>query len=481
MRLNARLILLLATCSVAGVTLAPRPAVAQEAQMRTLLDSARDNYDNLELDAATAKIDEALALAAERDVTRGAALADLYIMRGVIAYGATGDEAAVRESFIAAVTASRNAEVPRNYATPDLERLLGEARDAVPDERPTTPSGVLSHSPLTNVPAEQPVVFDATVPPDLGADAVQVFFRVAGEENWKRVQLQRVSPDRYAVQVAASEFSASTFNYFILAVDGAGQTVGNSGSEASPHNVTVIGRDTVAPPPPIEGGTPTEKRTVMYVGLTGGTSPGLLTGAANNQPTAHPTRDVSAGLAMAFGHAELGLGATLTNDMHLGLFFRFQFAPSQSFEGLSDTTTGSGSGFWDTKKECLGLGLPGDCILGLKYKLFINDSSKVRAYATMGTGVGRVRNWLRLKQNAADGNLCNGKTVHNGTTSSGQAAQFCYIRDTVRTGWFHVGAGGGLAISVNDFTDLVLDTYLMILAPATSVNLDLNGGFVFRF
>ena len=35
--------------------------------------------------------------------------------------------------------------------------------------------------------------------------------------------------------------------------------------------------------------------------------------------------------------------------------------------------------------------------------------------------------------------------------------------------------------SIDDFADFVVDTYLMVLAPETSVNLDLAGGFTFRF
>lgn len=492
MRFRAALLFLaLLLCSVSTVTLVPATVWAQEAKVEKLLDNAIEQYDVLEIDAARDKIDEGLALAAKGNITAGPLLGKLYIMQGVIEYAASGDEEAVTESFRKAVEADSDMDVPGVYRTPDLEALLEKARAQVGTSTPDRPASTagITHKAMTDIDARKPVVFEAFVPRDMPVYKMFVYFRIMGEDSWKKVEMQPTNAERFAVQVAGKEFHSSQFDYYILAEDRGNNAVGNSGAADAPHNVVVLGSGSVSDPNPDPDPDPPKpprdpSDTIMYASLLFGTSPGLLTGAANNLPTAHPDRDVSPGLAVGFGHVMLDFGLTLTEKMYLGLFFRFQFAPAQPFDNLPPTTTTGGSGFWDSKGECLGLGLPGDCILGLKYRLFVNDNDKFRIYTSFGTGVGRVRNWLRLKQQlgtTAGASLCAGKETSTGTTTSGDTVEFCYIRDTVRTGWFHFGAGGGAAIQINDFTDLVLDAYLMILGPVTSVNLDLNGGLMFKF
>ncbi len=482
--------LALTLCSVGTVTLLPAPVWAQDAQIEKLLESAIEDYDVLEIESARTKIDQGLALARKQNVTAGPLLGKLYIMQGVVEYAASGDEDAVQASFRSAVEADSEMDVPGVYRTPDLEKILERARAEVGTSSPDRPpsSAGITHTVMSDIDARKPVVFEAFVPRDMPVYKMFVYFRIMGDDSWKKVELQPTNAERFAVKVAGKEFHSSQFDYYILAEDRGGKAVGNSGAADAPHNVVVLGSgDHKADPDPDPDKPPKPPRdpsdTIMYAALMFGTSPGLLTGAANNIPTAHPDRDVSPGLAVAFGHTALEVGATLTDKMYLGLFFRFQFAPAQPFEGLPSTTT-TGGGFPTTKKECLGLGLPGDCVLGLKYRLFVNDNDKFRLYTSFGTGVGRVRNWLRLKQSldtSAGASLCAGKPTSTGTTSAGTTVEFCYIRDTVRTGWFHFGAGGGAAIQINSFTDLMLDAYLMILGPATSVNLDLNGGLMFKF
>jgi hypothetical protein len=479
----------------------PATAWAQAEEIEELLGEAIDEYDVLEVEAAAAKIEEGLRYAADHDVTDGIPLGKLYVMQGIIEYATTGDTDQVQESFANALRAEPKMDLPDVYRTPDLDEILAAAREEVgaagPD-RPPTGAGI-NHLPLTDVSADQPVIFEVFVPRDMAVYKMYVFFRVLGEEGWKKVELQPTNAERFAVQVAGTEFAASQFDYYVLAEDRGGNTVGHSGSEPEPHNVVVLGSGGSDGEPEDTGDDKEKKKkkkkekkpkapgdqkdTIMYVSVLFGTSPGFLSGAGNNLPTAHPERNVSPGLAMAFAHTALDFGATLTPNMYLGMYFRFQFAPAQNFEGLPPSTT-TGGGFPSTKKECLGLGLPGDCLLGLKYRLFVNDNQRVRLFTSIGAGVGRIRNWLRLKQqtNTPIGeSLCLDKPTQSGTTESGESVEFCYIRDTVRTGWLHFGAGGGAAFMITDFMDLVLDTYLMVNAPVTSVNLDLSGGLMFKF
>jgi len=71
---------------------------------------------------------------------------------------------------------------------------------------------------------------------------------------------------------------------------------------------------------------------------------------------------------------------------------------------------------------------------------------------------------------------CTGKEILN--DGSGD---FCYLRDTVRNGWFHAGAGGGVAVPITDWLQFTTDLYIMIMLPDTSINTDLSLGMTFRF
>lgn len=491
----------LAFGSLAGVAVAPSVAFAQsERQLEKALQQAMDDYDILEIGAAEKKLEDAIDDANSGGVT-GPVLAKLYVMLGVVRFAGTADETLTREAFVQAVQEDPAAAVPDVYLTPDLEEIMSDARDEVgvePKEKKSDkPTIGITHTPITDVTASEPVIFEAFVPRDMPVYRMWVFFRIMGDEQWKKVELQPTNAERFAVQVPGDEFHSSQFDYYIHAEDRGGNVIGNAGTASGPINVVVLGSSGIEKPPPNGGENgdedlkPTVQRdSIAYVSLLGGTSPSFLFGeGAGNQPTANPVHPVTPGLAIAFGHVLLDAGVTINERMHLGLFFRYQFAPYQDFAQLGNSPTATGgSGFWDAKEECLRLGLPGDCILGLKYKYFISDSEKVRIYSSVGAGVGRTRNWLRLKQ-AVDGpggaQQCEGKpteftpvTRDDGVTED---VEFCYVRDTVRLGWLHFGVGGGAEIPLNDILSFVVDGYLMFLAPVNGLNLDLSGGLQVKF
>jgi hypothetical protein len=171
-------------------------------------------------------------------------------------------------------------------------------------------------------------------------------------------------------------------------------------------------------------------------------------------------------------------GSDISELNNVGLYVRWQFSPPQDFSSLPDDRFDANASFWEHQEECFGLGLPGDCLLGLKYERVISTGFP-QLYSSVGLGVGRVRNWLRLKQATTDANP-NPSCIDREVIDDPNVGQFCYIRDTVRTGWAHFGVGGGLYLPLPDKVDFVADAYLMVLVPDTSVNLDINLGFRFR-
>jgi hypothetical protein len=118
----------------------------------------------------------------------------------------------------------------------------------------------------------------------------------------------------------------------------------------------------------------------------------------------------------------------------------------------------------------------------LKYR-YVFAQGMSQFYSSVGGGIGRVRNWLRLKQSTTDANgtaCLNLDGTQKPSFTDPRYGEYCYLRDTVRTGWAHFGIGGGMNYPLTKVMDFSVDTYLMFLFPDTSINADLNFGLRFR-
>lgn len=479
------LALFLSFSSFAAVCVsAPEVVWAQdvESKLAAALASAVEDYDVLEIQDAEKRLEDAIKLADKNKFT-GPALAKIWAMLGVVRYSATKDESITEDAFVAALENDPKVEIDPNYATPLLKDVMTRAQKRVKPKVTEQPKDngdktvtKLTHDAIATADAGKDLTFETFVPADMPVYRMFVLFRRFEEPDFSRVELKPTSTTRFAATIAGKEIRTSQIDYFIFAEDRGGNIIGRVGSDTEPLNIVVLGSSGIKSDPDkdknndkVEPEVPSDRDSWMYLTLLGGSDIGFIAGG---KATANPERDVNAGIAPAFGHALLDVGVTITPSAHLGIYFRYQFAPTQDFSAIAVDT---GDGFFNTNEECLGLGLPGDCLLGLKYKWFFQNTDSLRVYSSIGSGVGRVRNWVRLKQTAPSP-LCDGKEV---LTEGG--ASFCYLRDTVRTGWAHFGVGGGLGIPLTDHVELTTDMYLMLLVPNTSVNLDLAAGLTFRF
>ncbi|MEZ4460754.1 MAG: hypothetical protein R3E66_13700 [bacterium] len=469
--------LILAVSSFAMVTVAqPGVVWAQdiESKLAKALASAVDDYDVLQIQDAEKRLEDAIKLA-DKNKFKGPALAKIWAMLGVVRFAATRDEAITEDAFVAAVENDPKVEIDPNYATPTLDDVMKRARKraapAATDTNTQPAVSELTHKPIATADAGKDLEFEAFVPADMPVYRMFVLFRRFDEPDFNRVEMQPTNKTRFAAKIPGKEIRTSQIDYFIFAEDRGGDIIAKVGSDNEPLNMVVLGSSNLTQEDPKKNEpapTDTAGRKWVSISLLGGTGGGFLAGS---KATANPETDVNPGVAPAFGHALLDVGVLISPTIQLGLYFRYQFAPSQDFTNL---VIDQGGGFYDTKEECLGLGLPGDCLIGLKYKWFFQNTDSMRVYSSIGSGVGRVRNWVQLPK-LASLPVCAGKE-----TFAKGSDQYCYLRDTVRTGWVHFGVGGGLAFPLTDFMDFTTDLYLMLLVPDTSVNVDLSAGLTFR-
>ncbi len=497
-----RTALLVALCGAAttAVISTPAPAFAQhiDARLETMLTEAADDYDMLMLEEAEAKLEDAVKIGRKQNGSPRV-LSRVYMLLGVVRFASTRDESLVEDAFYQAIEIEPRATLDRVYQTPVLNIVFERAqrraqtssapKNAQPPASttppPTVADGKIEHTTLRRANAGQSLLFEVYVPETMPVFRIHVFHRRFGEDAFTQSEMMPTSNTRFALSLDPKEVRSSQISYYIEAIDRSGKVLANAGRSQDPYTLTVIGSGESQPetntvivpvspekPVPVESDfkTTQEPGIGFYAMLAAGSDIGFLPGGGTN-PTANPTREVSAGIAPAFAQALLDLGIMITPSAHLGLYFRWQFSPAQDFAQLPAGSIDKGSGFWDTKEECLGLGLPGDCLLGLKYK-YVFSTGFPEFYSSVGAGVGRMRNWLRLKELATNP-ACNGKEViANG--------DYCYLRDTVRTGWAHFGVGGGFNLPINENFDFTTDAYLMLFLPDTSINLDLNLGFRFN-
>lgn len=486
----------------------PSIALGQDAQIAKTLEGATEDYDLAMLDDAESKLLDGIKYATGKNLS-GPEVAKLHVMLGIVIFARDRDGAATEQQFIAALEMDAKASLPDVYATPDLTKLFTSAKGKAkppkedpkdpkdpkdPNETPTPKD--FKHTRVTKAQAGQALAIEAFVPADMPVFKMVVYHRRFGEEAYKRTEMAPTDAVRFAGQIPAADVRTSQLDYYIEALDRGGNVLAKVADARGPVEVLVVGSGDVVTDPndpkdPADANTAiTPSAQVIYFSLGAGSDVGFL---PDGDPTANPGRDVAPGIAPAFGHALLDLGWIINDSMRLGLYFRWQFAPQQKFDVDGFPESSTGGSFPSTRDECLDLGLPGDCLLGFKYRYFFEDDpNAVRLYSSVGLGVGRIRNWLELKDpqyiDEAKTSLnpnCTGKEIFidpKNPSTTDDDVPYCYIRDTVRTGWAHFGIGAGLSVPLASSVDFYADSYLMFhTLDQTSINLDLNLGFNFRF
>jgi hypothetical protein len=491
------LALWLVIASGAIIVSSPSVAIAQdtESKLEAMLQQASDDYDVLMIDDAKKKLQDAVTLA-EREGLSGPVVAEVHVMLAIVEFAEARDEDAAKQAFVRALQHDYNVSIPAHYKNPSLTNAMNAARQEVPEPSGTgtqggaqAASGEFEHKPPATARVGEALELEAFIPADMPVYRVFVHHRRFNENEFEQIEMKATGATRFAVEIPPDKVKTSQIEYYIAAVDRAGDVLAQAGTEPSPLSTTLLGSSSSDPLEDGDdggdggdGGDGVDEPSTdqkIYVMLAGGSGLGFLPGGS---PTAHPERAVAGGLAPAFAHGMIDAGYMLSENAHLGIYMRWQFSPPQDFSAIPAESKG-GSSILSTKDECFGLGMPGDCLLGLKYRWFFKDISRFRMYSSTGAGIGRVRHWLRLKEPYynQDGETPTPQCAGKDRVDDANVGDICYVRDTVRPGWAHFGVGAGAMWPVHENVELAADGYLIVLVPETGINFDLNLGLNFRF
>ncbi|MBC8069087.1 MAG: hypothetical protein IAG13_12200 [Deltaproteobacteria bacterium] len=210
------------------------PGEAQAAprdDVRGAYDQAKEQFNNLELDQALATLDAAVARAEGAGIASDPTLGPLHVLRGGIIFSNTGNRAQALAAFKQAVACDYNSTLPIELRSPELQKLLEEARRGT--TRPSN-DAIVHTAPVYGRGGDVEVAAQANVPLPDGAQLV-LYWRKAGDS----AEFTGVSMTTFGnfgtATIAAAEHADAGIEYFIYAFDANGSTtLANRGDKEHP-------------------------------------------------------------------------------------------------------------------------------------------------------------------------------------------------------------------------------------------------------
>jgi hypothetical protein len=225
----------------------PRADIAAKAR------SAMASYDTMEYDAARRLLNQALAIAKRAKLEHDPVVARVYLDLG-IAQLAGSDQEAARGSFLAAVQIDPKIAIDPGYKTPELVKMLDEARAQAArkgdseEDADVTP-GVdcravhgLQHTVIeTGRPgAAQPI--EALVGYELSPVKVVVMYRPEGAIDFTEAKLSKQAGCRYVGQIPGSAMRGAVVHYYVVAYDANNRPLAAKGTSGAPNIIELGGR-----------------------------------------------------------------------------------------------------------------------------------------------------------------------------------------------------------------------------------------------
>ncbi|HEY8375397.1 MAG TPA: hypothetical protein VIK91_02860, partial [Nannocystis sp.] len=243
--------------------------------LKAAYNKALGQYNNLELDAALAELDAALASAPADDP----ATAPLRMLRAVIIFSNTGDKAQTTTAFADAVKADYNVALPADMRSPDLQKLLDKARK---DSGLTPPAEAIQHAAPTVEGCGEDLKFEALTSGVPDGGQVALYWRVQGDTGeFKSVTMDTFGNLATAV-VLASDHGDKPVEYFIYVYDSANKPTANKGGQDNPLVAEVkCVKEKPKEPEPEPPPPPKHPLPRVFINLGVGTGFGIARGVAD--------------------------------------------------------------------------------------------------------------------------------------------------------------------------------------------------------
>jgi hypothetical protein len=277
-RRSPRLALCFLAFLLAGLTLAPRLALAQD---KKAIKTAEENnakamelFDNLEFEKAKQQLNKNLLFIKNNHLGAQPVAAKTHGYLGVV-WESLGDPDAATLEFGQALGIDPHWNLSRAYRSPSLEKLVAAARAGT--AQPAPEGEILSHNAIEEAPLGKSlrVVADTTGDQVKG---VTLYYRAEGKERFTAVPMTG-SEQHWEAPIPATAATGSSLHYYLEARGEGDKVLAASGSADSPHVVSITGGDDENPidEPPA---TPASDKRHFYVSLGFGTAAAIPSGNA---------------------------------------------------------------------------------------------------------------------------------------------------------------------------------------------------------
>jgi hypothetical protein len=250
-------------------------SVEAQRPLQQVLDLNRqgmDHYNNLEIEEALEKLERAVQIAQQSNVT-GAPLARTYMSLGVVQVGGMQDNAAGLDAFVRAIQADPDVRLDPLTSTPEVTTVFNMARrqagegpgpgpDPDPDPVDPTPApdqGNIPHTPVEEQLTQTAIPVWIDVPDDAPVGSVQLFFKGTGMREFRRVLMERMSGG-FGFEIPCADVFAPSLQYYLVAYDESDTPLGYSGTADRPISVRIVSTRS-QPPPALPGRAPPEQCT----------------------------------------------------------------------------------------------------------------------------------------------------------------------------------------------------------------------------
>ncbi len=198
--------------------------------MQSAYEVAKTQFNELELDAAQATLEAAVARAQGAGMAADPAIAPLLVLRGGIIYSNTGDRSRTVAAFQEAVRADYHVALPIELRSEELRSLLDEARAGVP-----APSGgPLAHTPPQVGPGQDiPLEALSAVPIAEGVTMVLYWRKKGSTDEFAALYLDTFG-NLGTVTVPAAQHGDAGIEYFFYVYNASQQALANLGDKEKP-------------------------------------------------------------------------------------------------------------------------------------------------------------------------------------------------------------------------------------------------------
>lgn len=212
---------------------------------------AMENYDLMEYDAAKKLLNQALAIAKKAKLDKDTITAKIYLSLGIAEFAA-GNADAAKVAFVSAVQIDAKVQIDAAYKSPDLTKLLDEAKkeaggggSAKPDKtEPDLPAEPeidcaavkgLQHTIMDTAPAAAPAKMEALVGGDINPVKVAIMYRAGGATDFTEVKMTKEGECKYTGAIPAAAMKGELVHYYVGAFDSNNKVIAAKGSSGSPN------------------------------------------------------------------------------------------------------------------------------------------------------------------------------------------------------------------------------------------------------